>query len=153
MTSFNPYDIDQRYCGNCHMFLDDMEKTSMTTWHFVPEKVHLLKWFKDSPDTGDPDCICSYCGKVIAEEEMPLRCFRNTEDGRGEELRFHMDCAKLVIVEMAPKPYRDHPAYAEGRAAQAAGTRRGANPYRTGADRSAWWSGWDEAWNKRDGKA
>lgn len=125
----------------------------MTTFHFFPDKVHLLQWFKDSPDTGHPSCICSYCSKPIAEGEMPLRVFRPTPDKRREELRFHMDCASLVIVEMAPKPYKDHPKYAEGRAAQEGGTRRGANPYRSGADRAAWYAGWDDAWNKRDGKA
>ncbi len=26
MTSYNPNDIEQRYCGNCHMFHADMKQ-------------------------------------------------------------------------------------------------------------------------------
>jgi hypothetical protein len=34
-----------------------------------------IKWFRDSPDAGDPRCICSVCGKQIGEEECPIRFF------------------------------------------------------------------------------
>lgn len=41
------------------------------------------KEFKDSPDTGRPECICSRCGNKIKEHEFALRIFtgkkRNTE--------------------------------------------------------------------------
>lgn len=122
----------------------------MTTLHFFPDKIHLLTWFKDSPNTGDPLCICSFCRKLIAEGEMPLRIFRDSDN---TELRLHMECGQKVIVEMAPMPYRDHPAFADGRAAQLSGTRRGANPYPPGTGRAAWWAGWDDGWNKRTGAA
>ena len=64
--------------------------------HFKDEMVHLLTWFKDSPDRGDPACICSLCGEIIDEDEMPLRAFRESDNA---ELRLHMDCAKQVIQE------------------------------------------------------
>ena len=34
-----------------------------------------IKWFRISPDAGDPRCICSVCGKQIGEEECPIRLF------------------------------------------------------------------------------
>lgn len=73
----------------------------MTTFHFRPEMIHLLTWFTDSPDTGRPECICSFCGKIIEDGEMPLRIFHDREN---KEMRLHMDCARQVIVEMAPRP-------------------------------------------------
>jgi hypothetical protein len=73
----------------------------MTTFHFKPENYHLLTWFEDSPDTGDPACICSFCSKVIEEGLIPLRIFRSSDD---TELRLHVDCAGQVIVEFAVSP-------------------------------------------------
>jgi len=94
MTSYNLHDIVNRYCGNCHAFHADMIETPLL--HFKDEMVHLLTWFKDSPDRGDPACICSLCGEIIDEDEMPLRVFRESDNA---ELRLHMDCAKQVIQE------------------------------------------------------
>jgi hypothetical protein len=34
-----------------------------------------LKLFLDSPDAGHPDCICSYCEKLIEEGTVPIRMF------------------------------------------------------------------------------
>ena len=118
----------------------------MTTFHFVPEKVHLLTWFNDLPVSGDPLCICSFCGKLIAAGELPLRIFRSQDN---TELRLHIACAEQVIVEMAPKSYADHPAFQLGRDAYGMNARRGANPYGAGVNRSAWFAGWDDAWAKR----
>ncbi len=70
------------------------------TLHFRPEVIHQLKWFKDSPDTGDPACICSFCGKVIEEGEIPLRVWQETGN---MEFRLHIDCARQVIQEFQPK--------------------------------------------------
>ena len=72
----------------------------MTTFHFRPQIIHQLTWFKDSPDTGDPACKCSYCGKLIEEGQIPLRVWRESDD---TELRLHMDCARVVVVEFAKK--------------------------------------------------
>jgi len=99
LTSYNPHDIVNRYCGNCHAFHDDMAgdpEIEAPLLHFKAEMVHLLTWFKDSPDRGDPACICSLCGEIIDEDEMPLRMFRDSDN---TELRLHMDCAKQVIQE------------------------------------------------------
>lgn len=50
-----------------------------------------LEWFTDSPDAGDPDCICSLCGKIIAEEEVPVRIW-NPSKNPVKEVRLHWDC-------------------------------------------------------------
>ena len=34
-----------------------------------------LAWFEMSPDAGDPDCICSYCGFVIPWRRSPDPAF------------------------------------------------------------------------------
>jgi len=101
MTSYNQNDIEQRYCGNCHQFHKDMQKPS-PTFHFNPEIYPLLTWFKDSPDTGMPECLCSYCGKMIessedSDEPIPLRVFRESDN---TELRLHWGCVGKVIVEL-----------------------------------------------------
>lgn len=72
-------------------------------FHWVPGKAEQLTWFKDSPDAGHPKCICSYCQELIGDGEVPLRVFRDANDGRGEEVRLHMKCAGEVIVEFAPR--------------------------------------------------
>lgn len=43
--------------------------------------------FYDSPDAGDPACLCSRCGKVI--DEAPIRAF--PENGEYE-YRYHPAC-------------------------------------------------------------
>ena len=71
----------------------------MAIFHFVPETYHLLTWFVDSPNAGDPGCICSLCGKVIEDVETPLRLFRERDN---YELRLHKKCAEKAIVGFAP---------------------------------------------------
>ena len=53
-----------------------------------------LAWFEDSPDTGDEACICSYCGNVISEFEIPLRLFKEEEK---TEARLCENCMDLLI--------------------------------------------------------
>ena len=128
----------------------------MTTYHFNPETYDQLTWFTDSPDAGDPACLCSFCDQVIKLGEMPLRIF---DDGR--ELRLHMlTCARQVIQELQPlgesaiqprSHYVDHPAFAEGRSAFAQEKSRGSCPHRGGNARLAWLAGWDEAWENYSG--
>lgn len=50
--------------------------------------------FKDSPDTGLIECICSKCGKQISEEECPIRLFMN--QGKDGEMRFHIKCFEEI---------------------------------------------------------
>jgi len=70
-------------------------------------------WFGNSPEEGDPDCLCSFCLKVIPEftEEMDydpefgnfrvrnvcIRLYR----GQGAaclEARFHDECFRLLLA-------------------------------------------------------
>jgi hypothetical protein len=84
------------------------------------------------------------------------------------ELRLHMFCARIVIVELSPKiieetppakkesQYIHEPAYAKGIYDFADGVRRGSNPYSaSGSQRAcyAWWDGWDAAWEEANAKA
>ena len=52
-----------------------------------------LAWFEDSPDAGDPECICSYCGFVIPEDYAPVRFFG---EGGKYEIRLHPACLELL---------------------------------------------------------
>ena len=52
-----------------------------------------LRWFADSPDAGDPLCICSYCLCLIEEGAVPIRFFG--EDNREQQL--HEDCFQTCI--------------------------------------------------------
>lgn len=59
------------------------------------EKINLdmsgLKLFSDSPDAGDPDCLCSACGEVIPDNESepgPIRLW----PGGDKEYRLHGQC-------------------------------------------------------------
>jgi hypothetical protein len=64
--------------------------------NFKPGMFEQLTAFDDSPETGDPACLCSYCGEVIGEEESPLRMW--PPDGRSE-YRLHMPkCTDQVIA-------------------------------------------------------
>lgn len=49
---------------------------------------HSVTWFTDSPDTGDPACVCSLCGEVIPFEAVPIRFFHPD----NLEARFHLVC-------------------------------------------------------------
>lgn len=73
----------------------------MGTYHLIPETFHLLTWFVDSPNAGDPGCICSLCGEVIEEVDTPLRLFRERDN---YELRLHKGCAEKSIREFARQP-------------------------------------------------
>lgn len=50
-----------------------------------------LRCFENSPDAGDPDCLCSLCGKAISEEEVPIRMWPQGKHIR-KEYRLHWDC-------------------------------------------------------------
>ncbi len=51
-----------------------------------------LKRFDDSPDAGNRDCRCSYCGKRIWR-----RAIRFYDDDRKTEIRFHGKCLVKAI--------------------------------------------------------
>ena len=70
-----------------------------------PEQIDHLKKFNDSPDAGDPSCICSYCKQVITEKEVPYRLWPKTNSilVNGEpisdfwEIRLHWNCLKKIV--------------------------------------------------------
>lgn len=63
------------------------------TFHFLHQYCGKIKWFDLSPDAGDPSCLCSLCGELIGEEEMPIRAF---DADKGLEARFHIKCFGTV---------------------------------------------------------
>jgi len=62
-----------------------------------------LAWFETSPDAGDPYCICSYCGFVIPEDDVPFRLFQkpNPQEPGSKmlEARLHNACLKMLIKD------------------------------------------------------
>lgn len=54
----------------------------------MTEKQKILR-FRDSPDAGLPECICSLCEQMIPEDEVPPRFFPENDNW---EMRFHWDC-------------------------------------------------------------
>jgi hypothetical protein len=59
-----------------------------------------IRWFSDSPDAGDPSCLCSWCGCVIAEKDAPAIRLFDTDTNR--EARFHRACAGPAIGIHSP---------------------------------------------------
>jgi hypothetical protein len=49
-------------------------------------------FYDTSPDAGDPDCICSYCGFGIPEDDEIFRLFLG-----NSEARFHNACFKILV--------------------------------------------------------
>ena len=48
-----------------------------------------IAWFSESPETGEPDCFCSYC-KLLIEGQI-FRAWRDIA-GLTYEARFHPHC-------------------------------------------------------------
>lgn len=53
-------------------------------------------WSKTSPYEGEPTCLCSYCGAMIPEDTVALRCWRG-EGKQCEEARFCDDCSEALF--------------------------------------------------------
>lgn len=60
----------------------------------IPEPRNTDKLFKDSPDTGDPRCICSRCMELIPEDEIAIRIWPQDVTGKmkNTEYRYHLKC-------------------------------------------------------------
>jgi hypothetical protein len=56
-----------------------------------------LAWFEDSPDAGCPECICSYCGNQIGEDEIPLRFYRERPNEPTKEARLCENCSRVHL--------------------------------------------------------
>lgn len=64
-------------------------------------KTTQLAWFADSPDAGDPACICSLCGECIGEDDAPV--VRMFDSANNVEARFHRGCA-MYLYSRASNP-------------------------------------------------
>jgi hypothetical protein len=70
--------------------------------------------FRDSPDVGEADCLCSRCGKVIGEDGgVPIRAF--VDDGRGGEYRYHPVCLAPIPTTMTSTATRGNVRRGRGR--------------------------------------
>ena len=55
--------------------------------------------FSDSPDVGDPDCLCSRCGLVIGEDNgHPIRAWTDER-----EWRYHDSCLEGYVGQTDPQ--------------------------------------------------
>lgn len=69
-----------------------------------PRGNQVLRWFPDSPDAGEPACICSYCAERIeaapeeseddADEGEPIRMWSSLTNF---ELRLHARCLNACL--------------------------------------------------------
>jgi hypothetical protein len=74
-----------------------------------------LRWFVDSPNAGDPACLCSLCGEVIPEEDeegevvIPIRVWDRRAGRTALEARFHPNCwtKYLAGTQAAPDERKD----------------------------------------------
>jgi len=53
-----------------------------------------LAWFESSPDAGDINRICSYCGFVISKDDDSCRFCRPSDN---KEVRLPMECFQLLL--------------------------------------------------------
>ena len=55
--------------------------------------------WQDSPNAGDPDCLCSLCLERISADEVPIRMwpFEGMEMNVKGELRFHLLCYEFAM--------------------------------------------------------
>ena len=81
-----------------------------------------ILWFEDSPDDGDPGCLCSYCKQQIeSRQDLELeewdegdpdrvggiRMWKSGPKGKAQfEARFHDRCFREVLerglIELKP---------------------------------------------------
>lgn len=57
-----------------------------------------LRWFENSPSAGDPACLCSHCGQVIGNEEIPIRLWREVDEN-VLEARLHHACFQIRVSD------------------------------------------------------
>lgn len=77
--------------------------------------LHIL-WYTDSPDVGDPNCVCSYapCRQPISEPEFALRLFRKESPASETvEARFHIRCWNKVSPDKFDLHLKDTDDYPE----------------------------------------
>ncbi len=67
--------------------------------------VAAIGWFYDSPDAGDPACVCSFCGLLIKEEDAPA--IRMWDPDERMEARFHIECWQAVSSSVKPSVHKE----------------------------------------------
>jgi hypothetical protein len=74
------------------------------------------RFFYSSPNSGDPDCLCSRCLKQIPEHESPIIRLWPTEPGdhgfdpnskEGTEFRYCYSCLRAMGVEGFTRSCKD----------------------------------------------
>lgn len=79
------------------------------------------KVFYDSPNTGDPACCCSRCGKPIPEDVPAVRAWPSEPGDQGydpnatggTEFRYHPECVGIIV---ASDPFSSSiPAHGDGK--------------------------------------
>jgi hypothetical protein len=59
------------------------------------------EWHSDSPNCGDPNCICDECHLPITENQGPaVRIWDDPESENCKEMRFHTECWPLAQANM-----------------------------------------------------
>jgi hypothetical protein len=69
----------------------------MSTPFQLQVPITALRWFTDSPDAGDPACLCSWCSAPIGEAQVPIRLYRELTPTDVREARFHDACCQPVF--------------------------------------------------------
>lgn len=68
------------------------------------------KVFYNSPDAGDPDCLCSRCLKLITEEQVPVRSWPQSgnpdtiQDEAESEYRYCDHCQQAAGIVFLNQP-------------------------------------------------
>lgn len=68
-------------------------------------QLRIDRVFKDSPDAGTPECLCSRCGKQIPEDDAPIT--RLFDDETNSELRYCQECMHGIDPQMTLQQYRE----------------------------------------------
>jgi hypothetical protein len=58
----------------------------------VSDRQKQITWFANSPDAGDPTCICSWCSGAIGVSDAPI--IRLFDSDANTEARFHRRCLR-----------------------------------------------------------
>jgi len=86
--------IGSRIQGKCRQLVPDGKGNELARMNIALSVARIeLAYFNNSPDAGTPDCVCSYCGFVIGENEVPLRIL--SESG-NTEARLCENCQALL---------------------------------------------------------
>ena len=93
--------IGSRIQGKCRQLVPDGKGNDVARMNVALSIAKIeLAYFNISPDTGTQDCVCSYCGFVIGENEVPLRMFRKSDN---TEARLCENCQGLLNKQIVKR--------------------------------------------------